>query len=57
MSNNKHKIAIVGSTGIVGRTVLKILEEKSFKIANILYFHQKNLQAPDFLFRSNLHNL
>ncbi len=28
MSNNKHKIAIVGSTGIVGRTVLKILEEK-----------------------------
>ena len=39
MSNNKHKIAIVGSTGIVGRTVL-----------NILYFHQKNLQAPDFLF-------
>ena len=24
------KIAIVGSTGLVGRTVLKVLEEKSF---------------------------
>ena len=26
----KYKIAIVGCSGIVGRTVLKVLEEKSF---------------------------
>ena len=27
---NRYKIAIVGATGVVGRTVLKVLEEKSF---------------------------
>ena len=27
---NNYKIAIVGSTGLVGRTVLKVLEEKNF---------------------------
>ena len=26
-----YKVAIVGSTGVVGRTVLKVLEDKSFK--------------------------
>ena len=25
-----HKVAIVGATGLVGRTVLKVLEEKAF---------------------------
>ncbi len=29
MSN--YKIAIVGASGLVGRTVLKVLEEKAFK--------------------------
>ena len=27
----KYKLAIVGATGIVGRTVLKVLEEKNFR--------------------------
>ena len=26
----KYKVAIVGSSGLVGRTVLKVLEEKKF---------------------------
>ena len=26
----KYKLAIVGATGLVGRTVLKVLEEKNF---------------------------
>ena len=30
MTKSKYKVAIVGSTGVVGRTVLKILEEKKF---------------------------
>ena len=29
--NKNYKIAIVGSTGVVGRTVLKVLEEKNFR--------------------------
>lgn len=30
MTKSNYKIAIVGSTGVVGRTVLKVLEEKNF---------------------------
>lgn len=26
----KYKVAIVGATGLVGRTVLKVLEEKNY---------------------------
>lgn len=33
--NKKYKVAIVGSSGLVGRTVLKVLEEKNFR--NITY--------------------
>ena len=29
--NKKYKIAIIGATGLVGRTILKVLEEKNFK--------------------------
>ena len=32
---NKYKVAIVGASGLVGRTALKVLEEKSFP--NIQY--------------------
>lgn len=28
--NKKYRIAIVGATGLVGRTILKVLEEKNF---------------------------
>lgn len=34
----KYKIAIVGSTGVVGRTVLKVLEEKNFPNCNYTLF-------------------
>ena len=27
---NTYKLAIVGATGLVGRTILKVLEEKNF---------------------------
>lgn len=33
--NNVYKVAIVGATGLVGRTILKVLEEKNFK--NVQY--------------------
>ena len=29
--NKKYKVAIVGATGLVGRTILKVLEEKNFQ--------------------------
>ena len=30
--DKKYKLAIVGATGLVGRTVLKVLEEKKLPI-------------------------
>ena len=36
-----YKVAIVGSTGLVGRTVLKVLEEKKFKNCTYTLFASK----------------
>ena len=38
----KYKVAIVGSSGLVGRTVLKVLEEKNFFNVNFTLFCSKN---------------
>ena len=38
---NRYKIAIVGSTGLVGRTVLKVLEEKNFTNCTYTLFSSK----------------
>ena len=39
--NTNYKIAIIGSTGLVGRTVLKVLEEKNFKNCTYTLFASK----------------
>ena len=36
-----YKLAIVGATGLVGRTILKILEEKDFPIYEYVLFSSK----------------
>lgn len=38
---NRYKVAIVGSTGLVGRTVLKVLEEKNFRNCTYTLFSSK----------------
>lgn len=38
---NRYKVAIVGSTGLVGRTVLKVLEEKNFSNCTYTLFSSK----------------
>ena len=38
----KYKVAIVGSSGLVGRTVLKVLEEKNFPNTAYTLFSSKN---------------
>lgn len=40
--HSKYKIAIVGSSGLVGRTVLKVLEEKNFQNVTYTLFSSKN---------------
>ena len=37
-------LAIVGATGMVGRTFLKVLEERNFPIKIYIFFRLKNLQ-------------
>ena len=36
--NRRYKVAIVGATGLVGRTVLKVLEEKNLSHLNYTLF-------------------
>jgi len=36
-----YKLAIVGATGLVGRTVLKILEERKLPISEYVLFSSK----------------
>ena len=38
---NRYKVAIVGSTGLVGRTVLKVLEDKNFTTCTYTLFSSK----------------
>lgn len=36
--HKKYKLALVGATGIVGRTALKVLEEKNLPICEYVFF-------------------
>ena len=38
------RIAIVGATGLVGRTFLKVLEERDFEITELIFLHQREVQ-------------
>nr|MBP6322694.1 aspartate-semialdehyde dehydrogenase [Fusobacteriaceae bacterium] len=38
----KYNIAIVGATGMVGRTFIKVLEERDLPIGNLYLFSSKN---------------
>ena len=58
-----YKLAIVGATGLVGRTVLKILEEKSLPIYEYALFSSKksagkiiNFKEKDFIVRELTEN-
>ena len=41
MENKNYKLAVVGATGLVGRTVLKVLEEKNLPISEYTFFASK----------------
>ncbi len=44
------KVAIVGATGLVGRTVLKVLEEKNFSNCTYTLFSSKKSAGTKLLF-------
>lgn len=45
-----YQVAIVGSTGLVGRTVLKVLEEKNFKNCTYTLFSSKKSAGSKIVF-------
>ena len=52
-----YKLAIVGATGVVGRTILKVLEEKNLPISHYVLFASKkscgkklHFMGKDFIF-------
>ena len=47
----KINIAIVGATGMVGRTFLKVLEERNFPINNLYLFSSKKSAGSEVEFR------
>ena len=49
------KIAIVGATGLVGRTVLKILEEKNLPIYEYVLFSSKKSAGSIIHFNNKDH--
>lgn len=44
-----YKLAIVGATGVVGRTVLQVLQERNLPISKYVFLHLKNLVVKQFI--------
>ncbi len=49
----KVNLAIVGATGMVGRTFLKVLEERNFPINNLFLFASKKSKGQKIIFNEN----
>jgi len=48
---NKKKIAIIGATGLVGRTMLKILEERNFPVSELLLVATERSIGKEIIFK------
>ena len=46
------RIAIVGATGLVGRTFLKVLEERDFEITELYLFASKRSAGNKVIFKN-----
>lgn len=49
----KYNFAIVGATGMVGRTFIKVLEERDLPIENIFFFSSKRSAGSNIIFNGN----
>ena len=52
-----YKLAIVGATGLVGRTVLKVLEEKNLPIYEYVLFSSKKSAGSIIHFNNKDHTV
>ena len=51
MSQKTYSLAVVGATGLVGRTALTVLEEKNLPISQYVFFASKNSAGTKILFQ------
>lgn len=49
--NKKRNIAVVGATGLVGTTFLKVLEERNFPFENLYLMASKNSAGKEVMFK------
>ena len=54
--NKTYKLAIVGATGLVGRTALKILEEKNLPNFEYKLFCSKKSAGKNKIFGKRIHS-
>ena len=52
---NTYKLAVVGATGVVGQTVLKILEEKKLPISEYTFFASKRSAGKTLKFMNDVY--
>lgn len=53
--NKKFKLAVVGATGVVGRMVLKVLEESNLPIDEYKFFASKKSAGSTILFNNDVY--
>ncbi|TJX13304.1 aspartate-semialdehyde dehydrogenase [Tissierella creatinini] len=49
----KYNVAVAGATGLVGSTILKVLEERNFPIENIYFLSSKKSAGSKITFKGN----
>lgn len=52
-----YNVAVVGATGMVGRTFVKVLEERNFPIKNLYLFASKKSEGTLLEYRGKLYNV
>lgn len=53
----KVNLAIVGATGLVGRTFLKVLEERNFPIENLRLFASEKSKGREIIFKDKIYTI
>ena len=53
----KYNLAIVGATGMVGRTFLKILEERNFPIDNLYLLASEKSKGKKIKFKNKIYTV
>ncbi len=57
MYKQTYKLAIVGATGLVGRTALKVLEEKNLPISKYAFFASSRSAGKEITFKGNSYTI